>query len=89
MEYFFEGSPPLKIGFMKINEEEKICMVLTLSLCGKCTKCLKMEQFLQENVTHRHLIIEETLCLNGDLIFKEVLNDWALNVFMNYIFYLL
>ena len=52
-------------------------------------KCLKMEQFLQENVTHRHLIIEETLCLNGDLIFKEVLNDWALNVFMNYIFYLL
>ena len=34
MEYFFEGSPPLKIGFMKINEEEKICMALTLSLLG-------------------------------------------------------
>ena len=34
MEYFLEGSPPLRIGFIKINEEEKICMVFILCLLG-------------------------------------------------------
>ena len=71
MEHFLEGSAPLRL--CQVISEERRFVFVTLLIwinvhTNVLTKDVLTEQFLQENVPLRHLLNEETLFLDEDLL---------------------